>query len=286
VTLFWIFIGCAVGMVVAQDLVPGSAVFHYGWYNAVCVSLLVLAAIQKHREALALFGCAVLVFAGAASGLMGPDTHTVVGAPGASVRDDETGGEFLFPLYAKAVQFQNGRRLTAIGDRRRYIGSFVMWQTPRDVVYVQAADLRGNHLTITQPVNASFLSPVLLMQQSTTIAGMAVRFDTFSIPAAQRNVKAVLFSIAQAAQLRTDPPIAGRPAVLFDVSDMAQHDIPGGIGIVASGAQKRIGGLILGASIGSYPAVVVASAPYAPVLIIGLALCLTGAVRSILQRRP
>ena len=284
-TLFWIYVVCAAAMAVAQDVVPGAPVFHSGWYNAVNVALFVLAATQKKRDVVALFGCAIIVFSGVASGLMAPDTHTVFGAPGASVRDDDIGGSFIFPLNGTEIQLQRGRSTTTIGAGRKYAGGLILWQQPRDVVYVQASDARGNHLTITQPTNASFLSPVLLMQQTTNIAGMDVKFDTFAIPAMQRSIKAVLFAPQQAAQLRTDPPIVGAAAVLFDVSDATDRAIPGGIGIVASGTQRRIGGLLLGASVASYPAVVVASGPYLPVLVLGLLLCIAGAARAVVMRR-
>jgi hypothetical protein len=146
------------------------------------------------------------------------------------------------------------------------------------VVHVDAADARGGHLTITQPTNASFLSPVLLMQQQTVIDGMNVRFDSFSVPALSRNVKAVLFTEQQAAQLHTDPPIIGQPAVLFAVADNADHVVRGGIGLVAPGAQKQIGGLRLSATVLTYPALVVASAPYWPILALGVLLVIGGAL--------
>ena len=278
--LFWGFVAGACALAAAQDAFPGAPLYHQGWYNAAGVALLVLAALQRKREKLALFGCAAVVLAGAASGLMAPDTHTIVGAPGASVRDPDLGGTFVFPLNGTNIAFERSGSSVNVSGGRRYTGGYVLWEEPRTVVYVSAADLHGNHLTITQPTNASFLSPVLLMQQSTSIAGMNVRFDTFSVPAADRQVKAVLFSPAQAAQLRTDPPIAGKPALLFDVSDRADRQVPGGIGVAADGEQKRIGGLLLSGTAGSYPAVVVASAPYWPVLVLGIALVVTGAVRT------
>lgn len=283
-------------MVVAQDASPGSAVFHYGWYNALAIVLFVLAAwrlrvLRKtHAQALpaltaAVFGGAIVVFSGVASGLMGPDTHTVIGAPGASVRDDDAGGSFVFPLQGTTVQFQRGRSSVAIGSGRRYSGGFVFWQQPRTVLAIDAADARGNHLTITQPTNASFLSPVLLMQQRTTIDGMDVAFDSFSVPALQRNVKAVLFSEQQAAQLHTDPPIVGEPAILFAVATNADRVVRNGIGIAPSGMQKSIGDLRLSATVTSYPAIVVASAPFWPILVLGLLLCVGGAVRVFTTNR-
>lgn len=287
---FWLLLVCAAGMVVAQDAYPGAAVYHAGWYNALDIALFVLSigrlrALRKtHAQvfsalAAAAFGGAIVVFAGVASGLMGPDTHAVVGAPGASVRDDDVGGSFAFPLNGSVVDLEHGRSSVPVGAGRRYTGGFVLWQKPRTVVHVDAADLRGGHLTITQPTNASFLSPVLLMQQRTTIDGMDVRFDSFSVPAAQRNVKTVLFTAQQAAQLHTDPPIIGGPAILFAVADTADRVIPGGIGIASPGVQKAIGGLRLSATVESYPAIVVASAPYWPILVLGLLLCIAAALR-------
>lgn len=294
---FWILLACAAGMVLAQDVFPGSNVYHYGWYNALDVALFVLAAMQlrpfrkTHGPvfsllAAAAFGGAIVVFAGVSSGLMGPDTHTIIGAPGASVRDNDVGGSFVFPLSGNTVAFERGNARVTVASGRRYAGGFVLWERPRTVVHIEAADARGGHLTITQPTNASFLSPVLMMEQSTSIDGMHVRFDSFSVPAAQRNVKAVLFSAQQAAQLHADPPIAGQPAILFAVADFKDRVVPGGIGIVPPDVEKSLGGLRLTASIQTYPAVVIASAPYWPILVLGLLLCGFCAVRTIQQRSP
>jgi hypothetical protein len=274
-------------MVLAQDAYPGADIYHYGWYNAIDIAFFVLATAQLRRLrtkyaaafsglAAATFGAAIVVFAGVASGLMGPDTHTVVGAPGASVHDDDAAGDFVFPLSAGPVMLQRGRSQLAIGPGRRYAGGFIFWQQPRTVLAVDAADVRGNHLTITQPTNASFLSPVLLLQQRTTIDGMNVQFDSFSVPALRRNVKAVLFNEQQAAQLHTDPPIVGQPAILFAVANSADQVVPHGIGITAPGISKAIGDLRLTGIVEHYPALVAASAPYLPVLILGLLLLAAG----------
>lgn len=284
-------------MVIAQDAYPGEAVYHDGWYNALDIALFVLAAWQLRALrksagerfgalALAAFGGAIVVFCGAASGLMGPDTHTVIGAPGATVRERDTGGSFVFPLTGTTVQFHGGQSSVSIGSGRRYSGGFIFWQDPRTVLDVSAGDARGNHLTITQPTNASFLSPVLLLQQHTTIDGMDVAFDSFSVPAASRNVKAVFFSQQQAAQLHTDPPIVGRPAILFAVADSHDQVLKGGIGIVPPGMSRVIGGLTLNASVERYPAIVVASAPFWPVLALGLLLCIAGAFRAAGVKTP
>ena len=85
---------------------------------------------------------------------------------------------------------------------------------------MRAADPGGNRLTITQPTNGSFLSPVLSMQQTTTIGGLNVRYDTFAVPALRRTVKAVLFTADQAASLGDQAPPPGTPAVLFAVAEV------------------------------------------------------------------
>jgi hypothetical protein len=297
VAAFCLLLGCAIAMTLAQDAYPGAAVYHTGWYNALNIALFVLAAVQlralrrTHAQrfpalAAAAFGGAIVVFSGVASGLMGPDTHTVVGAPGASVRDDEVGGSFVFPLQGDTIRLERGRGAASAGAHgRAYTGGFILWEEPRTVLDVQAADLHGNHLTITQPTNASFLSPILLLQQRTNISGMDVSFDSFSVPALQRNVKAVLFSPQQAAQLHADPPIVGQPAILFAISDNRDRVVPNGIGIVPPGVRKTIGGLELSANVTTYPAIVVASAPYWPILVLGL-LLIAGAVVRIIMQRP
>jgi hypothetical protein len=274
VALFWIFVVAAAGMTIAQDVAPGANVYHAGWYNALDVAAVVLAALRAPRRlAVAVFGMCLVVLAGVASGLMGPDTHTIAGTPGARVHDDQTGRTLVFPLRGSPLE---GRRYTLYS---------IEWPKARDVVWVDAADARGGSLTITQPANAAFLSPMLMMQQRTTIDGMDVAFDSFSVPAVRRNVKAVLFTPAQAEQLHTDPPIAGRPAILFAVADTGDRMIRGGIGIVASGDQAFIGGLRLRGTVESYPAIVVASAPFLPLLGLGIGVFLFGIRQSKIPSR-
>lgn len=288
---FWLLLLVAVAMTVAQDVFPGNALFHTGWYNVVNAALPIVAAFQPKKNLIALAGAAVIAIAGIASGLMGPDTHTVVGAPGATVRDDQIGAAFVFPLAqpgsdarALTVSLQNGPPAIAIGSRR-YAGGLVIWQTPRLAVWVSAADPAGNALTITQPSGATFLSPVLSMQQTTTIAGMQVQYDGFAVPAVRRVVKTVYFDPDQAARLGPQAPPPGQAAILFAVADRADLPVAHGIGIVANGAQRVIGGLRLGARAASFPAIVVASAPYLPALVVGAVLMLAGAAKTASRSR-
>ncbi len=284
--MFWILLACAAALVLAQDVYPGQPIYHYGWYNAIDAGILVIALLQLRTFKpsapilVGAFGAGVLVVAGIASGLMAPDTQTIVGAPGASVRSDDLGGSLVFPLnQAQPIVLQRGSGETAIGKSKRYTGGFVLWRKPRAVVYVQAADSRGQQLTITQPANGAFLSPVLLMQQSATIAGMNVRFDSFSVPAVGRSVKAVLFSAQQAAQLRAKTPLSG-PAVLFAVSK-SNADERNAIALAPSGQRTPVDALLLRGTVATYPAIVAASAPYVPALVLGLAACLYGALSSL-----
>lgn len=298
----------ALALVVAgvaiQDVLPGNPVYHYGWYNALIATLVVYAALRlpgiRKRDsrafgaaALLLFGAGVVALTGIAAGLLGPDPQSIVGAPGASVRSADLDGSIVFGLAqtaaagrAPSITFVHQGKTTPVrAHGRTYVGGWILWERPRSVVYVEASDTRGNHLTVTQPTNGTFLSPVLLMRESTTIAGMPVRFDTFAVPAAARSVKAVLFNAAQAAQLHATGGLAGRPAVLFAVSDDADHLIPGGIGLVPSGEQRRIGGLRLRAVVGTYPALVAVSAPYLPVFVLGLLIVAAGALQLVRVRR-
>lgn len=276
--------GLAVATIVltaAEYAVPGKPVFHYGWYGALLLGFAVWAWLTVPRSAskraalLLAAGTSVVALSGAASGLLGPDTQTVVGAPGASVANADLGGSFQFPFTASentAVELRRGNGTTLVGSRRTYVANAALWQDPRTVVYVEARDARGNHLTVTQPTNSSFLSPVLLMQGRTTVAGMNVAVDSFAVPAVRRNVKAVLFTPQQAAQLRTARPVAGN-AVLFAVSDAADRVLPRGIGIAASGETVALGGLRLRAAVSTFPAIVVASVPFVPAFLFGLLLC-------------
>ena len=221
--------------VAAQILVPDRAMFHAGWYSVGLAVLASWAVIVTRRQPLIAFGIAVLAFAGVASGLLGPDPRTVIGAPGASVRVDEAGGTLLFPLAqgdAPTVTLERGSSTKPIGARR-FTATALLRSVPRSVVAVQAFDRRGAHLTITQPTGSAFLSPVLLMGTTQNINGLDLPYDTFAVPAAHRIVRAVLFSQAQAASM---PALAGAhaPVVLFDLEDDSGVSIPD-LMVVAAG---------------------------------------------------
>jgi hypothetical protein len=291
--------------VLVELVLPGRGVYHSGWYNVLLAALTIVAVaagryVMKGAKDLrarlavpaALLGTVALGLAGVANGLFAPDNHGVVGAPGERVRVEEL-GTLAFPLasedraQAAAVTLERPLHVPlAIGESPSYSGAFVLRALTRDVVYVEVSDLRGNRLTVTQPNGSVFLSPVLLMAHTQTIAGMDLPFDSFNVPAAQRAVKAVMFTPAQAAVMLhgTAPPGAG--AVLFAVDDENDRVIPHGIAVSAGGAPVRIDGLLLRGAITSYPEIEVASSPNISVVAIGSLLMLAGLAGLIGAYRP
>ncbi len=282
-TFFTAVSASVVAAVVLEIALPGRDAYHAGWFN---VGLLALVAIvvalarsqfaqsssQLARAgvvAIAL-GATIAGVAGVASGLLAPDSRTIVGAPGQRVRVDELGGSLAFPLAdaevansattGDVVLERPSRQPISIGDRGRNTGTFDLRSTSREVAYVDARDARGGRLTITQPSGSSFLSPVLLMQQRQTIAGLNVPFDSFAVPAAHRIVKAVLFTAQEADLMRAMPGGTG-PAVLFAVDDENDRPLPNAIAAVRTGATVGVGGLLLHAVVFSYPAVDVVAVP-------------------------
>lgn len=284
-----------VAAVVVELLLPGEAVYHAGWYNVALAALTIVVLIAGRRQfrratdrrlrlaiAAMMAGTAIAGLAGAASGLLAPDDQTFVGAPGQRLRVESL-GTLTFPLSSienaavGAVTLERPLHgAVAIGERPYYAGNFVLRATPRDVVYVEARDLHGNRLTVTRPSGSAFLSPVLLMQHRQTIAGMDLPFDSFSVPAAQRVVKAVMFTAAQAATLVRGGAQLGEPAVLFAVDDENQRPVANPIALSAGGRGVRAGGLTLRGDVMTYPSVTVTATPNLLATALGALLLLGG----------
>jgi len=276
-------------IVACEIFLPGRDLYHFGWFNLALAALVIAALIAARgafrsvrgaRARIAVvaiaFGAATAGFAGVASGLLAPDNKTVIGAPGASVRVDDLGGSLSFPLKASAdgpapeVAFVRSGWTTSIGSGPRDIGSFVLRQVPRDVVYVEATDARGGSLTVTQPNGSAFLSPVLLLEQKQKIPGTSLNlpFDAFAVPAAHRNVKAVLFTAQQAAMLSPTAARQGQ-AVLFDVDDEDDRPLPNAIALAHDGETVEVGGLHLKAALFRYPAIEYVAAPSLVAVVLG-----------------
>lgn len=238
-----------------EIVLPGRDLYHTGWFNVGVAALAVifLAGVRKHNVAIALGG-AVMALATIANGLFAPDNQTVVGAPGQRVRVGDLGGSLAFPLAQPGAAPQ---KVEFLGPP---LTTFVLRPAGRTVVYVEARDARGKHLTVTQPQGAAFLSPVLLMQQQQQIAGLTLPYDSFAVPAAHRIVKAVLFSPQQVAMLRGIQGLA-TSAVLFAVDDDSDRPLPHAIALCADGQSVTVGGLSLRASVLEYPAIEVVAVP-------------------------
>ncbi|MBV9233869.1 MAG: hypothetical protein JO030_07495 [Candidatus Eremiobacteraeota bacterium] len=265
-----------VALVGVQVVLPGKALYHYGWYNVLIAALAITAGLfargalrdvraQPSRRGIAciVFGCALTAIAGIASGLFGPENQQIVGSPAQRLTVQGL-GTLAFPLGASHGDDAPVRlvrphgAVVLLSGRARNLGSFVVRTTMRTVVEVDARDALGNRLTVTQPTGRAFLSPVLLMEHRQNIAGFDVPFDSFNVPAAHRIVKAVLFSADQAQVLAHG---TGSPAVLFAVDDEDERPLPHGIAFDAGVHSVRVGGLQLRAAVGAFPAVEVDSAP-------------------------
>ncbi|MEO9263730.1 MAG: hypothetical protein ABI282_06515, partial [Candidatus Baltobacteraceae bacterium] len=217
----------------------------------------------------------ILGIAGIACGLLAPDTQTVVGAPGSTVKVDALARTIDFP----PMQNEPSQRLLPVG------GAFLLRPVPRTVVEVQAFDAAGRHLTVTQPSGSSFLSPVLLMQARQTIAGMNLPYDSFAVPAAHRLVRAVLFTAQEAAQMRG---ARGNPgaAVLFDVEDESGRSVARGLALARSNETISVAGLALRPNVTTYNATDVVAIPNIFAVMLGLIAISSGAILNATAKTP
>ncbi len=284
--------------VIVELIVPGKPVYHSGWYNVAIVALVVILAMRMRAvlvplktararvgASMAAFGIAIVAFAGVASGLLGPNAHTIVGAPGERVRADELGGTLVFPFAHQATtpvaSLQRGSGSLPI-DGRRYVGAFVLHPVLRTVVEVTAFDAHDTHLTITQPTGNAFLSPVLMMQGHQSISGFDLAFDSFAVPAAHRQVKVVLFPARIAAQLPGFDAPADTDVLLFDVQNERGDELHGGIGATPDGRAVTLAGLTLRPNVLVYPAIEVFSSPHVGAVLLGLLAVLAGVLTFVL----
>jgi hypothetical protein len=288
--------GC-LALVFAQDVAPGWAGYHTWQYAAALVigMIAVFGYLQEARHGrdgedgrrfvIPAIGVLVIGAAGLISGLLGADTETVARAPGTVAPLPAIGKNAAAPIAgpddiargdeALTLRQRNGTTLAIEPGRGRYVGANVLRLVPQRAAYVTARDPRGNHLTVTQPTNPSFLSPVLLFPQTVPIAGKDVPSDAFAAPAVHRQIKAFYFAKG-AAGTQHAASVGSGAALLFAVDDDAGRLIPGAIGFAPSGHEVLLGGLRLQASLGTYPALEVSAVPYPLALWFGVALVLAG----------
>jgi hypothetical protein len=292
----------AIALTLAQELYPAQTWYHdwqYIAFLAVAVVALASYAWQARngagrRLALALIGAAAVAVAGLLSGLIGPDTVTVIGTPGTVSPIPDLGVAAFFNPVDPAGLARGGTTITLrrrdgaavdVGARPVPLGLAVVFAQPRPAAYVVARDARGNRLTVTQPANASFLSPVLLFRQSQSIHDRTLPFDTVAVPAEHRVARVLYFSPADLAAFgRTPAAGADQPAAVLSVAD--DGGAPQGIALAAPGQEADVGGLRLTITLGTYPVLVVASAPQPYALLGGLLLFVFAGGWSLLPSRP
>ncbi|MDE2573292.1 MAG: hypothetical protein KGM44_12335 [bacterium] len=270
----------------AQDAVPGLAFYHtwqYALALVVAIGLTVFYALRERRYRLAMVGVAVIGCAALYAGLTGADTETVARGPGQVVHAG--GGTVVHFPIADAAQVRAGSARLALSGRgslapggRSYTQSSVLIAQMRPAAYLDATDLRGRHLTITQPQGSAFLSPILLFPTRAKLRDRSYPIDLFALPALERTVQAFYFSPSDVAEVRRAELGDGEPALLVALTDARRNLVPGGIGFLPQGVLTRIDDVRLTASIGRYPVLVVAAAPWPPLLIGGAVLAVLGVI--------
>jgi len=285
-------------LVIAQIVFPGNLLFHT-WQYAIALALvawLLITSASRRRRALfgiSLLGALIVIADGLASGLVGPDTERVAHAPGTIAPIPDIGAAAFFSSATPqsiaqgsgviTIRRKNHSDILVTAGARKFLGAMLLTAEPMPAAYVDAFDDNGNHLTVTQPTGAAFLSPFLLFRTRQEIAGGTHPIDGFALPGGNRTVKVVYFTPEDVTRLHVQvpPSASGQPAILYDVFDTANHSL--GIGVAASGVETEIGGVRLHATLGTYPQFVIASAPQPYVLILGLFLIVVGLAGSFLQ---
>lgn len=295
----------AIALVVAQDVYPQTPLYHT-WQYALALGIALTVVIvyssgarrgddgaRGKRTLVAMLGAAVVIVAGLASGLLGPDTTQIVGTPGTVTPVGALGvAAFFAPADAAAIargnagvvlRRRNGPEIALDAGRHRVVGESLLSLEQRPAAFLDAWDARGDHLTVTQPNNASFLSPVLLFRERQRIGAVDVPFDTFATPAQHRVVRALYFTPQDLAGFRHDLGDTTHPAVILTASDDAGR--PLGITLARSGNDVSLGGVRIRVTIGTYPALSVASAPPTWALAVGILLFAIGVGWSALRPR-
>lgn len=304
----WTAIGLAVlasVLTLAQDVFPGRDWYH-GWQYATVLAIAIFFmatyawsartgrdGTAGRRIALALAGAIAVAIAGLLSGLIGPDTVTIVGAPGTVVPVPDVGVAAFFGTAdpasiargdAPVTLRRPGVEARSVGAWPLPLGMSVVFTEMRPAAYIVARDARDNHLTITQPNNPAFLSPVVLFRQSQTIRAKAFPMDTFAVPASHRIAHILYFGAADLAEFRHGAPGATGDGAVLAVSDDA--GVSKGITIAQSGTDVSIAGMRLTVTLGRYPVLLVASGPQPAVTIAGVLLFLAGMAWAFAARVP
>ena len=295
----------AIGLTVAQDVVPARDWYH-GWQYIALLALAIVVmvgyawsaragadGVAGKRLALAMVGAIAVAVAGLLSGLIGPDTVTVVGTPGTVAPVPDLGvAAFFAPVDASSLARgdatvtlrRRGDGPLEVGTQPVPVGLSVLFTQLRPAAYVIARDARGNRLTVTQPNNPSFLSPVMLFRQQQQIRDKTFPMDTFATPALHRIARVLYFSAADLAAFRHGLPDAGGQAgAVLSIADDAGNSR--GLTIAASGRPVNVGDLNLTITLGTYPVLVIASAPQPVVMLGGMLLFVLAGVWALVRSR-
>jgi hypothetical protein len=283
---FFVAVCIVCAVVVAELALPGRAVYHAGWFNALLLATVAGIGLNVRRLVdtrvkgisltLAAVGVAIVAAAGIAYGLLAPDDATVVAAPNAQIRVNDLGGVVRFGSDANITLVRGASATVVPTSGRRLAGAFILRSIPRAVVAVDVSDARGGHLTMTQPNGTVFLSSVLTMAHDQAISGVALPFDTFAVPALHRIVHAVLFDPHQAAALLPTFSAGGKSVILFAVDDETDRPIPGAIAVARDGDSVFVAGLRLRPTVTTYPALAYFAVPMPLMVGLGILVVLLG----------
>ncbi len=285
----------AIALTAAQDVRPGLDIYHT-WQYAALMSIAIIMLVNYawgartgrdgsngQRFAVGVLGALVIAVGGLLSGLIGPDTIAVGGSPGTvtpvpdlqaaaffSAADPQTiaRGDATVSLRQKGAD-----PMFVPAGGRVYIGTSIAYLESRPAAYIVAHDTHGNRLTVTQPNNATFLSPVLLFAQTQPLRDKNYPLDTFATPGLHRIARALYFSADDAQTFNHLG--AKQPALVLSVNDDAGKSV--GLTIAPSGKPVIVGDLQVTATLGTYPKLMVASAPHPAVFAIGMLLFIGGA---------
>jgi hypothetical protein len=290
----------AIVLTVAQDVLPARDWYH-GWQYITIMAIAVLfmgsyvwrvwrGKATAKRFALALAGAIAVGIAGLLSGLIGPDTVTIIGTPGTVTPVLDLNSAAFFSTADAQTLASGSATVTlrsrtagaiAIGSHPTPVGLSVAFTQLKPAAYVIARDAHGNRVTVTQPNNPAFLSPVMLFRQNQDIHGKSFPLDTFAVPSLQRIVRILYFSAADLAAFRHDTAgMSNQPGAILSVTNDA--GVQQGLTMAPSGKAVDVGGLNAEITLGSYPVLLVASAPQPIVTIVGIIVFLAALAWSFL----
>jgi hypothetical protein len=290
----------AIALSIAQDVEPGLAVYHT-WYYACIIALALIVMLPYAGRArrgadgaigrvllLALAGAAVVGGAGIAASLLGPDTAIVDGTPGTVVPMPSLRAAGFFAAADPAsiaggsssivIRRRGAPEITVGPGEHRLLGESMLSLVPARAAYVDAYDAHGAHLTLTQPADTGFLSPVLLFHEHQQIGANEIPLDTFATPALHRVFRALAFTPEELAKFRHTTPAPGDRTTRVVITAADDAERPLGIVMAAATGPTTIAGVTLHVTVGTYPSLQVAAVPPLWALIVGTLAFLAGIV--------